>query len=211
MTKKKKIVLITLIAVAFVFLAGIAAIFISRESLEKTYEKEKSAQSLYDLCGYYTTMKNSEKIVELYPKLLFSGEYSFGDIEVASDEERMNVHDYMIFLYMNAYVREYESDELAERISDAFTYYESFDLAFYYTLQVINDYYEDTNDSKTVLNIYDLMVEKSDDANYKYAAYLDKYNFVAKTLGEAEKAKKEMKPELDRLFSECEKQLEAAK
>lgn len=57
----------------------------------------------------------------------------------------------------------------------------------------------------TVILLYDLLFEKSDEAFLKYDIYSRKYHFIAFTLGEMEKAKQEMLPELNRLYTEYEK------
>ena len=113
----------------------------------------------------------------------------------------------MIYEYMLSCEKVYKANIFAEKIAEAFTYYHfNADNPLTYTHWVISEYYGNSGDSQTVLYLYDLLFEKSVDLNIKYDVYSMKYRFVAFELGELEKAKQEMLPELNRLYSEYEKE-----
>ena len=169
--KKIKIGLISFGALLSVFIIACAAIRVSEEVYLRRFEKTNTAQSLYNLCYFYCSVKNDMKIVEYYPKLLFSGEYDFNDVASVEKEKRPDTYDSMISVYMGSCARELEGGEFTEKVSDAFTRYNSFDVGLYYTLDTIDKYYSLTGDSESVLSLYTLMFENSHSIEQKFSIY----------------------------------------
>jgi hypothetical protein len=100
-------------------------------------------------------------------------------------------------------VKVYNGEVFALKIAEAFPFYDfNDDMALVYMENVINDYYNNSNDKETIILLYDLLLKKSDEASLKYDIYSRKYHFIAFTLEEMEKAKQDMLPELNRLYSE---------
>lgn len=204
MSKKQKI-LISVLAAIFSIIIIISFFGIAKAAFVADFKKENTSEALYDLCHYYQATLNHKKTVEFYHKLLISGSYDFNEITDFSENERTEMKNHMLYEYMLSCIKVYSGKEFALKIAEAFSHYDfNDDNAIYYLGVVINEYYDKSNDKETVILIYDLLLEKSEEASLKYDIYSRKYHFVAITLGEMEKAKQEMLPELNRLNSEYE-------
>lgn len=203
MSKKYKI-LVSVVAVIFsVFLIIVSFFAIAKAALISEYKKTDTSEALYYLCGYYSLTSNHKKIVVFHHKLLISGSYDFKDITDSYGNERMKTKNYMLYEYMLSCIKVYSGEVFALKIAEAFPFYDfNDDMALVYMENVINDYYNNSNDKETIILLYDLLLEKSDEASLKYDIYSRKYHFIAFTLGETEKAKQDMLPELNRLYSE---------
>lgn len=204
MSKKQKI-LIPVLTAALSVIIIVSFFGISEAAFVSDFKKENTSGALYDLCHYYKVTSNHKRIVEFYHKLLIAGSYDFKEITDFSENERTEMKNYMLYEYMLSCIKVYSGKEFALKIAEAFSHYDfNDDNAIYYLGVVINEYYDKSNDKDTVLLIFDLLLEKSEEASLKYDIYSRKYHFIAITLGEMEKAKQEMLPELNRLYSEYE-------